>query len=64
MKEKRHDLETIGARMDALGLWKELAPYNFALKPRGTVFPYFCTILPGDAEDPVKARFTGSSASP
>ena len=54
---KRPDLETIGARMDALGLWKELAPYNFALKPRGTVFPYFCTILPGDAEGPVKARF-------
>ena len=57
MKAKRPDLETIGARMDALGLWKELAPYNFALKPRGTVFPYFCTILPGDEGGPVKARF-------
>ena len=53
----RRDPETIGAQMDALGLWKELAPYNFALKPRGTVFPYFCTTLPGDAEGPVKARF-------
>ena len=47
--------EEIGAKMDALGLWKLLAPYNFAIKPRGTAFPYFCTILLGDA-GPVKVR--------
>ena len=52
---KRPALETIGARMDALGLWDVLAPYNFAVKPRGTVFPYFCTVLKGDGK-PVKAR--------
>ena len=48
--------EEIGAKMDALGLWNLLEPYNFAVKPRGTVFPYFCTVLKGDGK-PVKVRF-------
>ena len=48
--------EEIGAKMDALDLWNVLEPYNFAVKPRGTVFPYFCTILKGDGK-PVKVRF-------
>lgn len=48
--------EEIGVRMDALGLWNLLEPYNFALKPKGTVFPYFCTVLKGDRK-PVKVRF-------
>ena len=48
--------EEIGAKMDALGLWKLLEPYNFAVKPRGTVFPYFCTVLKGERK-PVKSRF-------
>ena len=48
--------EEIGAKMDALNLWNLLEPYNFAVKPRGTVFPYFCTILKGDG-NPVKVRF-------
>ena len=48
--------EEIGAKMDALGLWDALEPYNFAVKPRGTVFPYFCTVLKGDRK-PVKVRF-------
>ena len=48
--------EEIGAKMDALGLWKLLEPYNFAVKPRGTVFPYFCTVLKGEKR-PVGARF-------
>ena len=52
----KHTVEEIGARMDALGLWKLLEPYNFAVKPRGTVFPYFCTVLWGDRK-PVKVRF-------
>ena len=47
--------EEIGARMDALGLWKLLEPYNFAVKPRGTAFPYFCTVLLDDA-GPVRVR--------
>jgi len=48
--------EEIGAKMDALGLWSLLEPYNFAVKPRGTVFPYFCSVLKGDGR-PVKIRF-------
>ena len=48
--------EEIGAKMDALGLWEVLAPYNFAVKPKGTVFPYFCTFLKGEKK-PVKVRF-------
>jgi len=48
--------EEIGAKMDALGLWDLLEPYNFAVKPRGTVFPYFCSVLKGDRK-PVKVRF-------
>lgn len=53
--KSRPDIETIGARMDALGLWGALEPYNFAVKPRGTVFPYFCTVMTGDGKA-VKAR--------
>ena len=49
-------VEEIGVKMDALGLWKLLEPYNFAVKPRGTVFPYFCTVLKGEHK-PIKARF-------
>lgn len=49
-------VEEIGAKMDALGLWGTIAKGNFAVKPRGTAFPYFCTALIGDGE-PVKARF-------
>ena len=46
--------EEIGARMDALGLWDLMEPCNFAVRPRGTVFPYFCTVLRG--EKPIKVR--------
>ena len=42
--------------MDALGLWELLEPYNFAVKPKGSVFPYFCTVLKGECK-PVKIRF-------
>ena len=45
----------IGAKMDALEMWKNLSPYNWAVKPHGTVFPYFCNILQGDGN--VKVRF-------
>ena len=50
-------VEEIGAKMDALGLWTAIAPYNWAVKPRGTAFPYFCTVLMGADGDPVKVRF-------
>ena len=42
--------------MNALGLWDLLEPYNFAVKPKGTVFPYFCTVLKDDRAA-VRARF-------
>lgn len=48
--------EEIGAKMDALGLWKLIEPYNFAICPKGTVFPYFCLALRGEIER-VKVRF-------
>lgn len=48
--------EEIGGMMDALGLWGELMPYNWAIRPKGTVFPYFCTLLKDDRKE-VKVRF-------
>lgn len=51
-----HTPEEIGAKMDALGLWKVLETCNFAIKPRGTAFPYFCTALRGE-QNQVKERF-------
>ena len=52
----KHTVEEIGAKMDALGIWEILGPYNWAIKPRGTAFPYFCTVIKGD-DQPVKVRF-------
>jgi hypothetical protein len=49
-------VEEIGARMDGLGLWESVAPYNWAVCPRGTAFPYFCTAIP-EKDTPVKVRF-------
>ncbi len=48
--------EEIARKMDALGLWKTLLPCNWAIRPHGTVLPYFCLTLLGD-EKVVKARF-------
>lgn len=50
-----HSVEEIGRKMDALDLWGQAAKYNFAVRPRGTVIPYFCTVILGDRK-PVKAR--------
>ena len=52
-----HTADEIGAKMDALGLWEAVAPYNWAVKPRGTAFPYFCTVILGEKGSPLKARF-------
>lgn len=49
-------VEEIGARMDALGMWDALAACNWAVKPRGTAFPYFCTVFKGGNAN-VKVRF-------
>lgn len=45
---KPSSAEEIGRKLDALGLWDVMMPYNWVVKPRGTVFPYFCTLLAGD----------------
>jgi len=50
-------VEDIGAKMDALGLWEAIAPYNWAIKPTGTVFPYFCTVIVCDKDAPARIRF-------
>jgi hypothetical protein len=49
--------EDIARRMDSLGLWDELERCNWALKLKGVVLPYFCTVIKGDASDPVRVRF-------
>ena len=46
----------IGRKMEALGIWDSLLPFNWIIKPAGTVFPYFCTCLKGEAQH-VKVRF-------
>lgn len=48
-------IDEIVAKMDALGLWELLLPYNVALKPKGVAFPYFCSMLKGDGK-PVRYR--------
>ncbi len=48
--------EEIGAKMDALGLWEAVSQCNWAVCPKGTVFPYFCTAII-ERNTPVKARF-------
>ena len=55
MRGENCTVEKLGAKMDALGLWEALAPYNWSVKPRGTAFPYFCLLLKGDGK-PVKVR--------
>ena len=47
--------EQIGAKMDALGLWEQVFPFNWAVRPKGTVLPYFCSLLL-EKTGPVKAR--------
>lgn len=55
MGQVKHSIEEIGAKMDALGLWDALLPYNWAIKPARTALPYFCIVLKGDMK-PVKVR--------
>ena len=45
----------IGRRIDALGLWDAVYPYHWAVKPSGTVLPYFFAAIKGDRPE-VKAR--------
>lgn len=38
-------LEEIGKKIAALNLWETAAPYNWAVKPRGVAYPFFCSLL-------------------
>lgn len=38
-------LEEIGKKIASLNLWNAAAPFNWAVKPRGVAFPYFCSLL-------------------
>ena len=42
--------------MDALHVWGALLPFNWAVKPVGTVFPYFCSVIKGETNG-VRVRF-------
>ena len=55
MKHLKEEIDEIARKIDALGVWKKLSSWNWAVKPRNSVFTYFCTILPGDGK-PLKAR--------
>ena len=39
-------LEDIGRKIAALNLWQVAAAYNWAVKPRGMAYPFFCSLLP------------------
>ena len=45
-----HTVEEIGAKMNALGLWKLLEPYNFAVNSAGAVPPDAWRILRKSSE--------------
>lgn len=47
--------EEIGKKLNALDLWEVMVPFNWAVKPKGTAFPYFCSVVKGDGVA-VKAR--------
>ena len=49
-------LEEVAAKLVALDLWDAVGPIDWAIKPLGSAFPYFCTRLKGDGEV-VKERF-------
>ena len=48
-------IEDIGRKLDGLGLWDAVGPYHWAIKPKGTAFPYFFCLLKGE-QAPVKVR--------
>ena len=50
-----YTVEQIGRKMDALGIWDRFFGCHWAIKPRGSAFPYFCAAVPGE-KPPVKVR--------
>lgn len=51
----KRSIESIGAKMDALDIWDRILSYTWAVKPKGTVFPYFCSVVK-ESSGPVKIR--------
>lgn len=47
--------DQIAAKIDALGAWEALLPFNWAVKLHGCALPYFCTLFK-DAGSPVRYR--------
>lgn len=45
----------IAKKIDGLDLWKKLIPHNWALRPLGSIYPYFCIFLGPDRPE-VKFR--------
>ena len=50
-----YSVEEIAAKMDALGIWNRLYGCLWAIKTKGSAFPYFCAVVPGE-NLPVKVR--------
>ena len=51
------DADSIARKMVELDLWDAVAPYNWAVKPRGTALPYFCTVMGDSASSAIKVHF-------
>jgi hypothetical protein len=45
----------IARKLDGLRLWEAVGPFHWAMKPRGSAFPYFFCLLKGERA-PVKVR--------
>lgn len=41
-------IEEVGAKLNALDVWPLAFPCHWAIKPRGSAFPYFCCTAKGD----------------
>ena len=50
-----HTWFEIGKKIAALDLWEKLVDCNWAVKPSGSVFPYFCLVVKGE-NNPVRGR--------
>lgn len=44
-KYTRKDTEALARKIEQLGLWDIAEAHNWAIKPRGSVFPYFCIFM-------------------
>ncbi len=56
MMKEGESFEDLVRKIDALDLWSAIQHCRWAVKPMGTVFPFFCETCLGDGK-PVKVRF-------